>query len=144
MSSFEYAGKQTGDGWVNPAVAEILLSARMRSVMYKLGTTAAQLYAGRARKRTGRLANSVEVSTERAGANFGSKPDRWTSVVEAKAPYSAAVEFGKVNTAREHPRPQTKRRIKPGTFPARTGGSHTFGGDNRRTQSVVAWIEGDS
>ncbi|MBF6085219.1 hypothetical protein IU485_28015 [Nocardia cyriacigeorgica] len=144
MSDFEYAGHRGPDGWVNPAVAEILVGRRLQSVMYKLGTSAAQLYAGRVRKRTGRLANSVEVSTEKAGANFGSKPDRWTAVVEAKAPYSAAVEFGKVNTAREHPRPQTKRRIKPGTFPARTGGAHDFGGDNRRIRSVVAWIEGNS
>jgi hypothetical protein len=114
----------------------------MQSIMYKLGRTAAQLYAGRTRKRTGRLAASVQVSTQMAGANFGSKPDRWTAVVEATAPYSAAVEFGRVNTARENPRPKTKRRIEPGTFPARTQGAHTFGGDNRRIKSVIAWIEG--
>ncbi|MEV0759526.1 hypothetical protein [Nocardia sp. NPDC050435] len=143
-SSFDYAGHRDGDGWQNPAIAEIMVGPKMRNTMRRIGYQAQALYAGRAPRVTGRMASHVRVTTQLGSGNLGAKPDRWVAIVEAVTNYSAAVEFGKAQTAAKgHPRPKAKRRVTPGSFPARTQGAHTFGGDNRRDpRAIVAWIEG--
>ncbi|RBO87966.1 hypothetical protein [Nocardia puris] len=142
VSSFEYGGHRTSDGWHNAAIAQILRGARMRSTMRRIGYLAQGLYAARVPRRTGRLAASARVTTQLGSGNLGAQPDRWVAIVEATQTYSAAVEFGKENTAEEgNPRPAVKTRPTPGSFPARWRGRHTFGGDNRRTRSVVDWLE---
>ncbi|WP_280404957.1 hypothetical protein [Nocardia brasiliensis] len=152
MAEFEYAGHPVGDdGWFNPGIAEIMVGQKMRNTVRKIGYIAQALYGARAPRRTGAMAQTLRVTTQLGSGNFGAEPDRWVAVVEAVMPYSAAVEFGKVNNAGNrmnaargipnYPRPAVQERPKPGQFPHRWQGRHTFGGDNRRQQSVVAWIE---
>lgn len=71
----------------NPFIAEWLLSARCRSIMFEAAELYEALYREVVAKRTGRLAASTHVSTDVEG-------DRWTGHLAVTAPYAPAHEFG--------------------------------------------------
>ncbi|MBF6368424.1 hypothetical protein IU469_22260 [Nocardia puris] len=85
--------RDASGGGSNPAIAGLLLSARMRSLMYERAEIAQALYREIVSKRTGRLARSARVETFIGGA----RNDRWCSrliVGGAEAPHGLAHEFG--------------------------------------------------
>jgi hypothetical protein len=88
----------------NPFIAEWLVSARCRSIMFESGELYEALYREVVAKRTGQLARSTHVST-------GIEGDRWVAFMTAGfdgAPYVASEEFG----AGEHPG-STGRHFQP-------------------------------
>ena len=75
----------------NPALAQILLSPTMRSLMQERAEMAQALYRGEVAHRTGRLAASARVET----AIGGKKNDRWVSHLLIDTPYADSHEFGR-------------------------------------------------
>ncbi|MGV9818421.1 hypothetical protein [Nocardia xishanensis] len=77
----------------NPAIAGLLLSSQMRSLMYERAEIAQALYREIVSKRSGRLARSARVETFRGGR----MKDRWKSrliIGGSEAPHGLAHEFG--------------------------------------------------
>lgn len=85
----------------NPAIAAVLRSARMRSIVFELAETAHALYVAQVAKRSGLLASSAHASTEIGG--LGKRPnDRWIGVLSVggtgsrgTVDYAPAHEFGR-------------------------------------------------
>ncbi|AXQ64391.1 head-tail connector protein [Gordonia phage Neville] len=75
----------------NPALAQVLLSPRMRTEMSQLAAKARGLYMGKAPKRTGKLASSAKHGT-RVSNKF--EYPRWTGFVQVGADYSVWNEMG--------------------------------------------------
>ncbi|MFR9767055.1 hypothetical protein [Nocardia sp. SC052] len=77
----------------NPAIAGLLLSAQMRSLMFERAEIAQAIYREIVAKRTRRLARSARVETFLGGRN----KDRWCSrliVGGSEAPHGLPHEFG--------------------------------------------------
>ncbi len=136
-----YEERKTPTGWpVNPAIDAVLHSPKYGKILRSIAHEAKALFEQRARRRTGRYAASGKVHRDLLRTS-DSDPGRWAGVLTIRAPYSAAVEFGQVNLARDNERSRGRRRVLPGSMPDRWAGDHTLGGDNRRLRSVVADIE---
>lgn len=87
----------------NPAIAEVLKSARMRSIVFELAETAHALYVAQVAKRSGMLAASAHAATEIGGQGIRQN-DRWIGVLtvggagaRGTVEYAAAHEFGRGN-----------------------------------------------
>ncbi|MBF6301169.1 hypothetical protein IU459_27025 [Nocardia amamiensis] len=77
----------------NPAIAGLLLSAQMRSLMFEVAEIAQAIYRDEVSQRTGRLARSARVETFRGGR----LKDRWKSrlvIGGSEAPHGLSHEFG--------------------------------------------------
>lgn len=76
----------------NPALTEVLRSARMRAIMLELAELAQALYREEVAKRTGALAASARAYTEIGGIDN----DRWIGVLSVGSanPYDLHHEFG--------------------------------------------------
>lgn len=77
----------------NPAIAAILLSSRMRAMVFERAEIAQAIYRDVVAKRTGRLARSARAETIIGGRN----KDRWVGVLTVggtEAPYGLPHEYG--------------------------------------------------
>ncbi|MFE5290207.1 hypothetical protein ACFRAQ_35090 [Nocardia sp. NPDC056611] len=132
-NTFEYYGTKSKNGWTNPAIAALLVGPKMRGTVQRVGVKAAGLWQARAPRRSGELASSAVVSIRVMDASdgpLGSVSPRWAADVEAKAPYSASVEFGRRNwkgmAAKDTPRNLTKAGTVRKRKPGKTKASHTW------------------
>jgi hypothetical protein len=76
----------------NPALTELLLSGRMREIVFERATMAQALYQARVAKRSAALAGTARAFTEIGGVRH----DRWigTMLVGQGLEYGASHEFG--------------------------------------------------
>jgi len=83
----------------NPAVAALLKSQQMRSLVAERTEAARATYQQIVAKRTGLLASSTHVDTFLGGR----RNDRWIGRLTVEAPYAASHEFGTRSGAHIHP-----------------------------------------
>jgi len=134
-NTFIYYGRPGPVTWHNPAIEQVLVGAKMRGTVQRVGGKAVGLFKARAPRRSGALARSAKLSAPRiSGANELGKgiSRRW--FVEAVSgegrAYGAAVDFGRRNwsgvakkdTARNLTKRGTVRKRKPG----KTKAAHTW------------------
>ncbi len=87
MAARDYRINRKGTG-------ELLLGNEIRGLVTDRAEMAMAIYREKTKRRTGRNAREVRVSTERGGK----KNDRWVGVVTAYSPYAVAREFGNKRT----------------------------------------------
>lgn len=119
----------------NPALAEILTSARMRAIVFEVAETAHALYVAQVAKRTGLLASSAHASTELSKVLKGQ--DRWVGVLTVggtgaggTVDYAASHEFG-TKADVEGPVPESADGVHNLDDVLRTGGHHAAHDLNR-------------
>ncbi|KZM71063.1 hypothetical protein [Nocardia terpenica] len=132
-NTFEYYGTRSPNGWTNPAIAALLVGPKMRATVQRVGVKAVGLWQARAPRKSGELANSAAISMrlmDSGDGPLGAASPRWVADVEAKAGYSAAVNFGRRNwrgmAARDTPRNLTKRGTVRQRRPGKTKASRTW------------------
>lgn len=139
--SFEYNSiTMTPEGEpFNPAVAEVMTGAGWRGILMGKLQRGKAYFRANTPKRTGRSANSASIAVGPVKDVAGFAHHLEGELV-IHAPYYPRVEFGKVNLARDIPRPPGPERVSP-AFPARYLGRNVLGGDNRKVRSVVTILE---
>ncbi|MFI5777027.1 hypothetical protein [Nocardia sp. NPDC051570] len=132
-NTFEFYGTRSANGWNNPAIAALLVGPKIRNTVQRIGVKAVGLWQARAPRKSGELANSAAISMRLLDASdgpLGAVSPRWAADVEAKAGYSAAVNFGRRNwrgkAVRDTPRNLTTRGTIRRRRPGKTRASRTW------------------